>query len=104
MRISDWSSDVCSSDLSSAGGRAAQPRPMSSRWLPHARSWRSGARPTRSGDALPPKDEATSRSEERRGGKECVSTCRSRWSTEHEKKKQTTKRTERDHETKKDEK
>src|SRR3546814_16518571 len=27
------------------------------------------------------------RSEERRVGKECVSTCRSRWSTEHEKKK-----------------
>src|SRR3546814_19396055 len=29
------------------------------------------------------------RSEERRVGKECVSTCRSRWSPEHEKKKQT---------------
>src|SRR3546814_11232599 len=28
------------------------------------------------------------RSEERRVGKECVSTCRSRWSPEHEKKKQ----------------
>src|SRR3546814_21095102 len=27
------------------------------------------------------------RSEERRGGKECVSTCRSRWSPYHEKKK-----------------
>src|SRR3546814_15605394 len=30
---------------------------------------------------------APSRSEERRVGKECVSTCRSRWSTYHEKKK-----------------
>src|SRR3546814_17216205 len=30
----------------------------------------------------------TTRSEERRVGKECVSTCRSRWSPEHEKKKQ----------------
>src|SRR3546814_17181045 len=29
------------------------------------------------------------RSEERRVGKECVSTCRSRWSPYHEKKKQT---------------
>src|SRR3546814_18094157 len=31
--------------------------------------------------------ERESRSEERRVGKECVSTCRSRWSTQHEKKK-----------------
>src|SRR3546814_11395096 len=30
----------------------------------------------------------TTRSEERRVGKECVSTCRSRWSPYHEKKKQ----------------
>src|SRR3546814_11361425 len=30
-----------------------------------------------------------SRSEERRAGKECVSTCRSRWSPYHEKKRQT---------------
>src|SRR3546814_16599267 len=33
------------------------------------------------------------RSEERRVGKECVSTCRSRWSPNHKKKKKTTKRT-----------
>src|SRR3546814_13220628 len=32
------------------------------------------------------------RSEERREGKECVSTCRSRWSTYHEKKKNKQKR------------
>src|SRR3546814_19517188 len=32
---------------------------------------------------------STLRSEERRVGKECVSTCRSRWSPYHEKKKQT---------------
>src|SRR3546814_12606375 len=31
------------------------------------------------------------RSEERRGGKECVSTCRSRWSPYHYKKKKKTK-------------
>src|SRR3546814_15593898 len=40
-------------------------------------------------DAVDPgDDEATIRSEERRAGKECVSTCRSRWSQYHEKKKQ----------------
>src|SRR3546814_19400180 len=32
-------------------------------------------------------DGTTGRSEERRGGKECVSTCRSRWSPCHSKKK-----------------
>src|SRR3546814_15118763 len=34
-------------------------------------------------------DEILDRSEERRVGKECVSTCRSRWSPYHYKKKQT---------------
>src|SRR3546814_1185138 len=33
-------------------------------------------------------DKKIIRSEERRGGKECVSTCRSRWATYHEKKKE----------------
>src|SRR3546814_15347726 len=33
-------------------------------------------------------DEAVERSEERRVGKECVSTCRSRWAPDHEKKQQ----------------
>src|SRR3546814_9974936 len=61
MRISDWSSDVCSSDLASA----ASPRCGSSS-IPTA--------PLRSG---------STRSEERRVGKECVSTCRSRWSPYH---------------------
>src|SRR3546814_12112767 len=32
------------------------------------------------------------RSEERRGGKECVSTCRSRWSPYHKKKKRKSKK------------
>src|SRR3546814_3720151 len=65
MRISDWSSDVCSSDLGLGGatGRGAEP--------PGARSV-----PSR----------CISRSEERRVGKECVSTCRSRWSPYHYKK------------------
>src|SRR3546814_15088815 len=34
-------------------------------------------------------NEASMRSEERRVGKECVSTCRSRWSPSHSKKKNT---------------
>src|SRR3546814_14171545 len=40
---------------------------------------------------LPPAQCADARSEERRVGKECVSTCRSRWSPYHEKKKMVTK-------------
>src|SRR3546814_3428698 len=69
MRISDWSSDVCSSDLS----------PWAVRWAPR---WRHRESPM----TLPAKlrfDSATERSEERRVGKECVSTCRSRWSPYH---------------------
>src|SRR3546814_9257160 len=64
MRISDWSSDVCSSDL----------RPM-----PHGAMVRSRLKlQCRSSRSMPQR-----RSEERRVGKECVSTCRSRWSPYH---------------------
>src|SRR3546814_8642387 len=71
MRISDWSSDVCSSDL-----------------LPHLADlltddihevW-DHADLLVVGNKDP---EYRSRSEERRVGKECVSTCRSRWSPYH---------------------
>src|SRR3546814_6350000 len=91
MRISDWSSDVCSSDL--------EP-------LLLYKSVRSQTRPklifnTIYGeinvndlekDAVPiytledffdPRNHSHVRSEERRVGKECVSTCRSRWSQYH---------------------
>src|SRR3546814_17408653 len=82
MRISDWSSDVCSSDL---GGQVSL-----SRSLPQT-STSCGTPPMGwSGPRLDqPTATATSatcsrmRSEERRVGKECVSTCRSRWSTHH---------------------
>src|SRR3546814_4007452 len=83
MRISDWSSDVCSSDLPMiaelpGGGRADEIlvdvgpglRPRAQAVLPPAR--RPGGR-----------DPRRPRSEERRVGKECVSTCRSRWSPYH---------------------
>src|SRR3546814_1609708 len=85
VRISDWSSDVCSSDLS----------PHSSLGMPTtaASTTRSSASniPSRSlGKILNP-PEIIMRSEERRVGKECVSTCRSRWSPYHIKKKTTNK-------------
>src|SRR3546814_11934465 len=72
LRISDWSSDVCSSDL--PGLRW----PVSSRWCCATR--------TKAIRTTPPPGCGTTRSEERRVGKECVSTCRSRWSPSHEKK------------------
>src|SRR3546814_12118941 len=69
MRISDWSSDVCSSDLV----------PSSRRW--RRPGWRTRPRSRTSLPCAP----GSRRSEERRVGKECVSTCRSRWSPYHEK-------------------
>src|SRR3546814_19708151 len=81
MRISDWSSDVCSSDLPSCNRPPSphHPSPAAGRQFPRRRRHRPP--PTA---ALRP-----SRSEERRVGKECVSTCRSRWSPYHTKKKMT---------------
>src|SRR3546814_6190592 len=97
MRISDWSSDVCSSDLSRPGGTIASSSPLSSRrWAKRAsrtRSSRTGGRslrqlpvpPTKLSQDLPPARErgGSLRSEERRVGEEGVSTCRSRWSQYH---------------------
>src|SRR3546814_6619362 len=94
MRISDWSSDVCSSDLPpdqpahqnrhqshrqdrgschSIGLGESQRREQPT-FLPLEREDRN----ERQRD-----DQQTERSEERRVGKECVSTCRSRWSQYH---------------------
>src|SRR3546814_18649023 len=92
MRISDWSSDVCSSDLRTADSphRAARDTraqrgastglrmPLRAATRPRRRE---GTPPRRTGCAC------AQRSEERRVGKECVSTCRSRWSPSHYKKK-----------------
>src|SRR3546814_9375256 len=78
MRISDWSSEVCSSDLVSRP-RAYSPVPETVN--PSLRS--NGRRVRRS--IVPEMPET--RSEERRVGNECVSTCRSRWSPSHSKKK-----------------
>src|SRR3546814_13749104 len=105
MRISDWSSDVCSSDL----WRTASASASLSRVLPPASEVRSAcintgrsissftgtsdrpmsvpmSRPTLAlstdGGGVRGGTPGT-RSEERRVGKECVSTCSSRWSPYH---------------------
>src|SRR3546814_14082964 len=94
MRISDWSSDVCSSDLASAAraeqedmrrALAADLEAGLADHIMHHEQW------MRSRDALLPLarqkiDLETAISEERRVGQECVSTCRSRWSPSHSKK------------------
>src|SRR3546814_3333270 len=79
MRISDWSSDVCSSDLTSvpAGQRFESVR--AHQIIPYRNS-PSALRSRLKADR--PRREWR-RSEERRVGKECVSTCRSRWSPYH---------------------
>src|SRR3546814_13226546 len=102
MRISDWSSDVCSSDLEQAPGRPAPARGVflfgdgigtlaQTRENAGNRTNRGNARhededdPARA-DAAPDRAAVgarAARSEERRVGKECVRKCRSRWSPHH---------------------
>src|SRR3546814_10683183 len=90
MRISDWSSDVCSSDLQALhwqGGLyymnikrrdcVATEADLGQGYVGECYTTDPRA-PT---EAL--RDDSTNRSEERRVGKECVSTCRYRWSTYH---------------------
>src|SRR3546814_9044749 len=117
VRISDWSSDVCSSDLFDSLGPTAMMDevarmnapakftwsedrfgPDTAHWLP--RSPESVLDHIPGEDGLPLIGNTLEqlrdypgfarrmvakygRSEERRGGKECVSTCRSRWSPNH---------------------
>src|SRR3546814_2949064 len=84
MRISDWSSDVCSSDLcyscSSADLRTCGRG--SPRSLKRRRKGRHVYRKEADTEGRLPAGHLH-RSEERRVGKECVSTCRSRWSPYH---------------------
>src|SRR3546814_10252975 len=76
MRISDWSSDVCSSDLWIYGvGVEVGPKDIGLAGL----TGNSGVRLRLQAETY----DFDSRSEERRVGKECVSTCRSRWSPYH---------------------
>src|SRR3546814_11288038 len=97
MRISDWSSDVCSSDL--------KPKSNDARILSYCEPKRRNIPPLRIAPRksrentqrckrCPPislghirqkfgRQVQSARSEERRVGKECVSTCRSRWAPYH---------------------
>src|SRR3546814_12033140 len=105
MRISDWSSDVCSSDLcdvyvqndedrdkphrvlllvAGAQGYLNLCRILTQAWLDNQYRGRAEVRR----EWLKGKDglivlSGGRRSEERRVGKECVSTCRSRWAPYH---------------------
>src|SRR3546814_1154631 len=91
MRISDWSSDVCSSDLHpDEASRQPAGRVRQASWLslyqllPVHQRRHPDIQPLPSADVFPPARTSTQlRSEERRVGKECVSTCRSRWSPSH---------------------
>src|SRR3546814_2074508 len=76
MRISDWSSDVCSSDLSSIGQQMVE-------LIDEADLLAPRLRPLALLEACYIFALDADRSEERRVGKECVSTCRSRWSPYH---------------------
>src|SRR3546814_16689230 len=102
MRISDWSSDVCSSDLMTPasyakGGKGAVivydivDSPLGRLLVAatakglcflslghHDRTLIQELK-----REFPQAESITRRSEERRVGKECVSTCRSRWSPYH---------------------
>src|SRR3546814_15804365 len=93
MRISDWSSDVCSSDLGPSrpvnGPRRHHIIPYSPFPIPGLFSPAhlvAGELHNRR-EAVNARKESKHRSEERRVGKECVSTCRSRWAPYHSKKK-----------------
>src|SRR3546814_1417633 len=85
MRISDWSSDVCFSDLPGQSAEAAHRLAvgeLARERLAVQQVGGSKAQPVHPRQQL----EAArllARSEERRVGKECVSTCRSRWSPYH---------------------
>src|SRR3546814_15241751 len=96
MRISDWSSDVCSSDLPARGRQGAAPASHQAA-DPAAQEAREHpavtVRPLLTvvrGEPTPEQPaaliavvSARVRSDERRVGAECVSTCRSRWSPGH---------------------
>src|SRR3546814_20583859 len=102
MRISDWSSDVCSSDLGRKDrvvddrngskklddpddigqrGRLEQRDKLRDQGREHVAE-RLGEHHAKQRLARIEAD-GTGRSEERRVGTECVSTCRSRWSPYH---------------------
>src|SRR3546814_7639380 len=78
MRISDWSSDVCSSDLLPRSMYKNKHELFEQVFQAILKSGENGVFQTEIC-----KEFSLDRSEERRVGKECVSTCRSRWSPSH---------------------
>src|SRR3546814_3070268 len=88
LRISDWSSDVCSSDLNAVVAKVNETQEQED---VVTEAYERGETTDIATVALTQSRasitfEATlqvRRSEERRVGKECVSTCRSRWSPYH---------------------
>src|SRR3546814_11109216 len=106
MRISDWSSDVCSSDLVRRDARCVAEEGESEfrlalqqqrvaevvQRLHRGRVHRRrplvvALRQVVAAELVIGRGKPIHRSEERRVGKECVSTCRSRWLPSHYKKK-----------------
>src|SRR3546814_3901539 len=89
MRISDWSSDVCSSDLVAENVDAHGFAATADGDLLAAQRCRRGAGELHGAlrDHELRVERLRLRSEERRVGKECVSTCTSRRSPYHKKKK-----------------
>src|SRR3546814_13923827 len=114
MRISDWSSDVCSSDLWLQNGKyvfdlrlqflnagndicksktplknvvVVMRTPWHVTWVAVHSVKNHVLVAVREIVSCKQLANVPSRSEERRVGKECVSTCRSRWSPDHKKKK-----------------
>src|SRR3546814_10919638 len=81
LRISDLSSDVCASALSSSWSRSDVGWRLPGGAL--GRALIDGARRMFLPCAVWREGRRFRRSEERRVGKECVSTCRSRWSPYH---------------------
>src|SRR3546814_9309404 len=84
LRISDWSSDVCSSDLPTASAPSSLARRTSpARVRPQNLIRVRYGRRVMAGSQADVGGKAPFRSEERRVGNEGVSTCRSRWSPSH---------------------
>src|SRR3546814_5077706 len=81
MRISDWSSGVCSSDLPGTKKLRTLFHMPTPEPIPPVLSVRALRKQYR--DTVAVDDISFERSEERRVGQECVSTCRSRWSPYH---------------------
>src|SRR3546814_851133 len=92
IRISDWSSDVCSSDLAKPQAQPTEHGIVlrdSDRRRHRHRSRRAQDRrdDLERGALAGLAVDLDKRSDERRVGKECVSTCRSRWAPCHQQKK-----------------